>query len=115
VPAALLRCRRAALRAAQRGAETGGYADGVIGQIAQTLDVSGWYPLPFLEIGEVIQHLEKFSTGHREVPSEFSMTKSAESLCNEIGCGTRGVPKLIAKSDILSERRRGTNCNDPIS
>jgi hypothetical protein len=25
--------------------------------------------LPFLEICEVIQHLEEFSTSHREVPS----------------------------------------------
>jgi hypothetical protein len=40
----------------------------MIGQIAQTLNISGWYPLTFLEICEVIQHLEEFSTGHREVP-----------------------------------------------
>jgi hypothetical protein len=104
-----------ALRAVQRGAETGGYADGVIGQIAQTLDVSGWYPLPFLEICEVIQHLEEFSTSHREVPSELSMTKSTESFCDEIGCGTRGIPELIAKFEVVSKRGCGTNRHDPIS
>jgi hypothetical protein len=87
----------------------------VVGEVLERGHFFLLAPATGAEVQQVVLNLHQLPASHVQVSTELAAAESAKAFSNQPRSGAGGAIQLIAESEIPSEGRRGSNCQDLIA